>query len=158
MSQDCIFCRIIRKEEQAYIIYEDRSVIAILDKAPFTEGHTLIITKTHSTNLLDADNRELSRAILIAKKLALFYSKELKCDGVNLLHATGAVAGQSVNHFHMHVVPRYKSDGIGNPWYRTRKKSTRNSAVYARLVASKYYGLLGVSNSAKARMQTSQTA
>ncbi|MEM0147069.1 MAG: HIT domain-containing protein [Candidatus Micrarchaeaceae archaeon] len=152
MARNCVFCRIIEKKEKAYIVYEDKNVLAVLDKNPFTEGHTVIMTKKHYESLFDVDKKDLLHVILLAKKLALLYKKEFKCDGANIIHASGAIAGQSVNHFHVHLVPRYKADNLGNLWYRARNKCINNYLVYGRLVTSKYYKLLGESNMAKANL------
>ncbi|MGC8676580.1 MAG: HIT family protein, partial [Candidatus Micrarchaeia archaeon] len=138
-SKSCVFCEIVSGKRKADVVYEDSRVLAILDKNSFSEGHTVILTKKHYENLMDIDPADLKQVILVAKKLALFYKKELRCDGFNILHASSAIAGQSVMHFHMHLVPRYKSDNLGNLWYRPRDKCINNFLVRGRLLTSKYY-------------------
>lgn len=145
-KEDCIFCKIIAGKQEAYRVYEDDKVLAILDKNSFTEGHTVIMPKKHYENLFDVDEEDLVQVIKVAKKLALFYQKELKCEGVNILHASSAIAGQSVMHFHIHLVPRYKTDNLGNLWYRPRDKCINNFLVRGRLLTSKYYDMLGKEN------------
>ncbi|MGC8547580.1 MAG: HIT family protein [Candidatus Micrarchaeia archaeon] len=154
----CIFCKIIAGKQKADTIYEDDRVLAILDKNSFTEGHTVIMTKKHYENIFDVDPEDLKQVILVAKKLSLFYKKELHCDGVNILHASSKIAGQSVMHFHIHLVPRYKTDNLGNLWYRNRNQCINNFLVRGRILTSKYYKMLGPQNKLKPSKLGFQTA
>lgn len=108
--QDCIFCKIIAGTLSSIKIYEDRFVVAFLDIAPITKGHTLVVPKKHCVNILDADTKTLSQTILVVQRIAQVLQKY--ADGVNIGQNTGRVAGQIVDHLHFHVIPRYKKDGL----------------------------------------------
>ncbi len=109
---DCIFCKIINGEISSYKVFEDDLVFAFLDINPLSKGHTLIIPKKHFVDILDIDNKSLERVAVASKNLAIRYSKKLGAEGFNLRQSSGAIAHQDVFHFHMHLVPRYKNDGI----------------------------------------------
>lgn len=107
---NCIFCKIINKEIPSSIVYEDDIVVAFLDISQATKGHTLIVPKTHYTNLLEIDDDVLAHAICVAKKIANSMVKSLNASGFNIINNCNEVAGQSVLHFHLHIVPRYEKD------------------------------------------------
>ncbi|MCF0131291.1 MAG: HIT family protein [Pseudobutyrivibrio sp.] len=106
----CIFCKIIAGEIPSNTIYEDDDFKAMLDIDPATKGHTLIIPKNHYANLMELDDEAASKALLVAKKIATKMMGSLGCDGINMAQNNGIVAGQTVNHFHIHLIPRYKND------------------------------------------------
>jgi len=114
-EQDCIFCRIARYEAPAHIVYEDDLTIAFLDINPMSRGHTLIVPKRHYRDLLEVPAEELQAVMVTAQRVAKALLAGLDAAGVNLLHATGAAAGQSVFHFHLHLIPRYINDSL-DPW------------------------------------------
>ena len=103
--EDCIFCGIVGGKVPGRIVYEDDRTIAFLDIFPLTRGHTLVIPRRHSVNLLDARTEDVVAVALTAQHVARLASERLGADGVNLLQATGTVAFQTVMHFHMHVLP-----------------------------------------------------
>lgn len=109
-DENCIFCKIAAAEIPSKTIYEDESFRVILDLNPATKGHALIIPKSHSANLYELPDETAADVIKLAKKMADIMTKKLCCDGFNLLQNNGEVAGQSVFHFHMHLIPRYKDD------------------------------------------------
>jgi histidine triad (HIT) family protein len=109
---DCIFCKIINGEISSYKVFEDDLVFAFLDIKPLTRGHTLIIPKKHFVDILDIDNQSLARIVVVAKELASKFKLKLDAEGFNLRQSNGSIAHQDVFHFHMHLVPRYKNDGI----------------------------------------------
>ncbi len=109
---ECVFCGIAAKRISSKIVYEDASTVAMLDIYPVKEGHTLILPKKHYENIYDMPDDELKNVIAVAKKLSLAYKKAFNADGINLLHATGQAAGQSVLHYHMHLIPRHNGDGL----------------------------------------------
>jgi histidine triad (HIT) family protein len=113
---DCIFCKIAAGELPATIVGEDERTIAFMDIAPATRGHALVIPREHSPDLLSVDDDDLAAVGLAAKRLAGRVKERLGADGVNLLNACGAVAFQTVFHFHVHVIPRYEGDGLRLPW------------------------------------------
>ncbi len=103
---DCIFCRIVRGEAPAWRVYEDEEFIAILDKYPATYGHTLIVSKSHFTNVLDTPMDLVARGFEVSAKLARAWM-HLGARGVNILTNAGREAGQVIFHFHIHVIPRW---------------------------------------------------
>jgi histidine triad (HIT) family protein len=113
---DCIFCKIVDGELPATIVGEDERTISFMDIAPATRGHALVIPREHSPDLLSVDGDDLAAVSLAAKQLAGHAKQRLGADGVNLLNACGAVAFQTVFHFHVHVIPRYEGDGLRLPW------------------------------------------
>lgn len=107
-KDDCIFCKIVSGEIPSRKIHEDEDVIAIMDLNPTSKGHSLIIPKEHYTDIYDIDEETAAKIMRTAKKLAIQMTKALGCDGFNLLQNNGAVAGQTMFHFHLHLIPRYK--------------------------------------------------
>ena len=103
----CIFCKIINKEIPSSIIYEDANVLAILDLAQTTLGHTLVMPKKHYANILEIPDDELAHLMSVVKMLAKRISDKLGAKGFNLLVNTNEVAGQTVMHLHVHIIPRY---------------------------------------------------
>ena len=112
MKNDCIFCAIADGEIPSFKVYEDDLVLAYLDINPFTKGHTLVIPKAHSANLLETDEATLAAVIARVKKVAAHLKAALPCDGFNILQNNGAAAGQTVMHLHFHIVPRYGTEPI----------------------------------------------
>lgn len=115
-DNSCIFCKLASGEFPSATVYEDDLFRAILDISPAAKGHTLLLPKTHAVNLFELDELEVSKALLVAKKLAAALVKTLQCDGINILQNNGTAAGQSVFHFHIHLIPRYEEDGVTIPW------------------------------------------
>jgi len=113
---NCIFCKIAAGEIPSKAIYEDDDFKVILDLGPATKGHALILPKAHAANLFELDDAVAAKVLVLAKKLALNMKEKLKCDGLNLVQNNGAVAGQTVNHFHLHLIPRYENDGQTILW------------------------------------------
>lgn len=115
-NDNCIFCKIANGEIPSKTIYEDEDFRAILDLGPATKGHTLILPKNHYGDLFELPKEEASKAIILAKKVAEQLKDKLKCDGLNLVQNNGEKAGQTVFHFHMHIIPRYKDDNQKIGW------------------------------------------
>jgi histidine triad (HIT) family protein len=113
---DCIFCGIVAGELPATIIDEDERTIAFMDIAPATRGHALVIPRAHSEDLLNVSSEDLTAVALASQRLAGRVRERLGADGVNLLNACGAAAWQTVFHFHVHVIPRYREDPLRLPW------------------------------------------
>lgn len=107
-KDDCIFCKIAAGEIPSRKIYEDKDLIAIMDLNPTSKGHSLIIPKEHCTNIYDIDEDIAAKVMKTAKKLATKMTVALNCDGFNLLQNNGETAGQTMFHFHMHLIPRYE--------------------------------------------------
>ena len=104
----CIFCKLASGEIPTNTIYEDDMFRVILDAAPASKGHALIIPKEHYENIYEIDENVAGEAMKLAKKMAAHMTEKLNCDGFNLLQNNGEVAGQTVFHFHLHLIPRYK--------------------------------------------------
>ncbi|MGC8628773.1 MAG: HIT family protein [Candidatus Micrarchaeia archaeon] len=147
--QRCVFCDIVKGKQKADIIYEDKKAMVVLHKNAITEGHAIIFTKTHYKDIFDVKQEEFEHVIDVAKKLSLFYKKELRCKGINILQASGEIAGQKVNHFHIQLIPRYANDGLGNLWNVSTDKCVNNFLVRGRLLTSKYFKMLGSENKVK---------
>ncbi len=109
---NCIFCKIINKEIPSNIVYEDDKVIAILDISQATKGHTLVIPKCHAENIFEIKEEDLAYLMTIVKKLSVKIVDKLGATGVNIVNNNGGSAGQSVNHFHIHILPRYDNDNF----------------------------------------------
>jgi histidine triad (HIT) family protein len=113
---DCIFCKIVAGELPATIVDEDERTVSFMDIAPATRGHALVLPREHSRDLLSIDADDLAAVGLAAQRLARRMKDRLGADGVNLLNSCGAVAFQTVFHFHVHVIPRYEGDPVRLPW------------------------------------------
>lgn len=112
MKNDCVFCAIAAGEIPCFKVYEDELVLAYLDINPFSEGHTLVIPKAHTTGLLDTPEETLAALLARVKKVAAHLKSALGCDGFHILQNNGAAAGQTVGHIHFHIVPRRNGDPI----------------------------------------------
>lgn len=115
-DENCIFCKIAGGEIPSSTIYEDEDFRVFLDLNPASRGHALIVPKDHYVNLLDLDDELCSKVLVLAKKLAAKMKEALKCDGINVVQNNGEAAGQTVLHFHLHLIPRYQDDGAGITW------------------------------------------
>lgn len=123
MSDDCIFCAIAERTASAEVVEADEHCIAFLDINPATRGHTLVIPRRHSKNLLEIGAEDLHRAIEMSQRIAKRMPDALGADGVNLLNSCGDAAWQTVFHFHLHVIPRYDDDPLRLPWIPTHTHS-----------------------------------
>ena len=113
---NCIFCKIANGEIPSTTLYEDEDFRVILDLGPATRGHALLLPKNHFANLFELDDETAQKAILVAKKMAGKMKDALGADGFNLVQNNGEAAGQTVFHFHMHLIPRYENDNAGILW------------------------------------------
>lgn len=109
---DCIFCKIIRQEIPCYKVYEDELCLAFLDLSQATPGHTLIIPKEHSQNFLETDIKTIAHMMEKAQCIAQRLMKNLHASGMNILTNVNESAGQTVMHFHIHLIPRYEDDDV----------------------------------------------
>lgn len=115
-KDDCIFCKIANGDIPSKTIYEDEDFRVFLDLAPAAKGHALIVPKNHAENLYELQDDVASKALVLAKKLGVQMKERLGCDGLNLVQNNGEVAGQTVMHFHLHMIPRYSNDGQAICW------------------------------------------
>lgn len=109
-KEDCIFCKIVSGEIPSTTLYEDDMFRVILDLNPASRGHALILPKEHFANLYEIEEEYAAKAMVLAKKMATAMTKALGAEGFNLLQNNGEVAGQTVFHFHLHLIPRYKEE------------------------------------------------
>ena len=114
-----IFCKIANGEIPSNTIYEDDSFRVILDNGPATKGHALVLPKAHYSDLFEMPEEAAADAMKVAKKVASLIKTKLNCDGLNLVQNNGETAGQTVMHFHLHVIPRYENDGQKILWNPT---------------------------------------
>ncbi len=109
---DCIFCKIIEGGLPSYRIYEDNDVVAFLDIFPVHPGHVLVVPKSHYTDIFDTPENEMRALIAAARKIAPAVMKATRADAINIGMNNRQAAGQVVMHAHMHVIPRFKDDGL----------------------------------------------
>ena len=113
---DCIFCKIANGEIPSATLYEDEDFRVILDLGPASKGHALILPKAHAANIYEISDDMAAKAMILAKKMATKMTEALKCDVFNIVQNNGEPAGQTVFHFHMHLIPRYEGDQVGITW------------------------------------------
>ena len=113
---ECIFCRIANGEIPSATLYEDDDFRVILDLGPASKGHALILPKSHAANIYELPDELAGKAMVLAKKMAGRMTEALECDGFNIVQNNGEVAGQTVFHFHMHLIPRYEGDQVTVTW------------------------------------------
>ena len=116
MNDNCIFCKIANGIIPSASPYEDDEFKVILDLNPASKGHALVLPKKHAANLMELDEETAKKAMAVAKKMAAALQEGLKADGVNLVQNNGEAAGQTVMHFHLHIIPRYKGDTVDVGW------------------------------------------
>ena len=109
---ECTFCKIVNGESPSYKVYEDRYILAFLDRNPVHEGHTLVIPKKHSETILDTDDETLRKLVVATRKISKAIYKGLKLKGFNIGINQFKVAGQAVPHLHIHIMPRHENDGL----------------------------------------------
>lgn len=112
MKEDCIFCKIIKGDIPSFTIYEDELFKVILDRFPASPGHALIIPKTHYQDIFELSEEAASALYPLAKKMATQIKEAVGAEGINIVQNNGEVAGQSVYHFHLHLIPRNAGDGV----------------------------------------------
>jgi histidine triad (HIT) family protein len=130
---DCVFCRIVAGELPATVVAEDARTIAMMDIQPANPGHVLVIPRAHARDLLAIGAEDLAACVAMAREIAGRAVVRLGADGVNLLNSCGADAWQTVFHFHLHVIPRYKGDPLRLPWTPAPGDAAQIAAAGARL-------------------------
>jgi len=116
MSEECIFCKIVKGEIPCYKVYEDPKFVAFLDINPINKGHTLIIPKKHFETILDIEKEQFGEIMKLTKKLSEAIIKAIKADGFEICINNKKAAGQLVPHLHVHIMPRFKNDGLKFDW------------------------------------------
>ena len=126
MAYNCVFCQIVQGQLPASVAYEDDTVIAFMDIMPINPGHVLVVPKTHFTELSDMDEDTGAQLFSVAMKIERALRKAgIRCEGINLMQNNGAAAFQEVMHVHLHVIPRYRGDGVSVHF--GQQKATRES-------------------------------
>ena len=138
---DCIFCKIVREEAPSFRICEDEHTLTFLDLFPVAPGHTLVITKEHFSDVFEATPEALAAVARTARRVAHAIRAELTPDGLGVFQLNGAAAGQTVFHYHMHLIPRAMGDGL---MLHGRRKAAPDELVeMARRLTSALAGIEG---------------
>lgn len=132
-KDDCIFCKIANGEIPSRTIYEDEKFRVILDLSPAAKGHALILPKEHFANLYELPEEWCADVMKLAKEMAAMMTGKLQCDGFNLVQNNGTVAGQTVFHFHLHLIPRYENDGQSINWTPGSPSAEELDAVWKQI-------------------------
>ena len=134
--EGCIFCAILSGTSPAWKVYEDDDAIAFMDINPAADGHTLVIPRKHVRDLWEIGEDVAQRVMAATVRVAAQIRRALHPDGMNVMHATGAAAFQTVFHFHFHVIPRYFDDPIKLPWVPRPGDRTRIAGMAEKIVAA----------------------
>lgn len=137
MSNSCVFCKIIAGEIPSTILYEDEDFKVILDIAPTNKGHAIVLPKKHVENIFEMDDDVASKLLVVVKKVSTAIKEELNCDGMNILQNNGEAAGQTVFHFHMHIIPRYENDNVTIKFSTTKKYGENEAAQLAKRIQNR---------------------
>jgi histidine triad (HIT) family protein len=131
MGQDnCVFCRILKKEIPAHFVWEDEKTFVFLDINPLSKGHVLAVPKDHYENVFDIESGVWRELAVVSQRISQRMKEVLGAEGVNLFNASGEAAEQSVGHFHLHIVPRWKGDGLRmNDWWQTKTKKMSSAEL-----------------------------
>ncbi|OLO36442.1 HIT family protein [Alkalihalophilus pseudofirmus] len=122
---NCIFCKIVQGDIPAAKVYEDEHVLAFMDISQVTKGHTLVIPKVHQENIFELDEEVASHLFSVVPKIANAIKKQFKPLGLNIVNNNGEAAGQTVFHYHIHLIPRYgEGDGFGAVWKNNSSQYT----------------------------------
>lgn len=133
-DDNCIFCKIANGEIPSKTIYEDEKFRVILDLGPATKGHALILPKDHYANIYELPEEMAGNVMKLAKKMATQITEKLGCEGFNLVQNNGDLAGQTVYHFHLHLIPRYHADGQTIGWKPQEVSQEELEEVRAQIV------------------------
>jgi len=126
---DCIFCKIVAGELPAQIVEEDERTVAFMDISPGTRGHLLVVPRQHARDVLEVGSEDLHATLDTVQRMARRVVERLGAEGVNILNSRGAIAWQTVFHFHVHVIPRYEGDRLRPPWTPTEADREEIAAV-----------------------------
>ena len=115
-KEDCVFCKIVSGDIPSNTIYENSEFKVIMDISPATKGHVLVLPKEHFKDIYDIDAETAGKLFQLAAVVARALKEVLHCDGLNIIQNNGEIAGQTVFHFHMHLIPRYEGDDVTVKW------------------------------------------
>jgi histidine triad (HIT) family protein len=124
--EGCVFCSIVSRAEPAEFVFQSDSVVAIMDLHPATDGHVLVMPRRHAWDLWEVAAEDAQRTMAASLQVARMIRDALAPDGINLVHASGLAAWQTVFHFHLHVIPRYKGDSLVPPWPLDQPEAERS--------------------------------
>jgi len=116
MSSDCIFCKIVSGDIDAWKVYEDENFVSFLDRTQVRDGHSLVIPKSHHANIHETPDELLGKLAIVTKKVAGIVKETMKADGITILQCNGTAGLQSVFHIHFHVIPGWDNDHIAEAW------------------------------------------
>ncbi len=133
---DCIFCKLANGEIPTETAYENDYVRVIADANPANIGHLLVITKKHAANMTELDEETAAEVMKAVRRTVIAMKTALKPDGINVIQNNGEAAGQTVMHFHMHVIPRYYGDGILPTWRQLHPEQTETHSAVAAIAAA----------------------
>jgi len=134
--EECIFCKIVNDEIPRKVVFENEDALALLDTvAPVSTGHTLVIPKTHSRNILDIDTESWVEIMKTVRKLAPIIMEAMDADGINIGMNNEKAAGQVIFHPHVHLIPRFEGDGF-HQWKRTNPKEDNLDEVQKKIIES----------------------
>ena len=133
--ENCVFCNLANGIWDSATLYEDDDFRVILDLGPASRGHALILPKAHYSNIYEIPEELAAKAIVLAKKMAGIMTEALDCNGFNIVQNNGEAAGQTVFHFHMHLIPRYKDDKAGFGWNTGELDETTKQEVLTKVLA-----------------------
>lgn len=134
---DCIFCKIANGEIPTRTVYEDEDFRVILDMSPLADGHALLMPKEHYKDVYDMPEELLGKAYIVAKRVADMMSKALGVDGFNILQNNGKAGGQTIFHFHIHLIPRYYVEGECINWIALEKTDEELDAALEKITSYK---------------------
>jgi histidine triad (HIT) family protein len=129
--EDCIFCKIIKEEIPSRKVYEDKDFLSFLDIYPVSFGHILVIPKEHIIWMQDASDKTISDIFQLCKKLMLAIKKAMNCDYVQL-----AISGIDIQHFHIHLIPRYKNDGLAEWPTKNYKNEEEKDDITKKIISA----------------------
>lgn len=132
---DCVFCKIANGEIPAATLYEDEDFRVMLDISPASFGHALILPKQHFSDIFELPDDLAAKALILAKKMAGAMREALGFDGLNIVQNNGVPAGQTVFHFHMHLIPRYEGDQVGLTWKPGELKEEERDIIIQKVTA-----------------------
>ncbi len=133
MADECLFCGIVAGEVPAQIVDSDEHTVAFMDINPATPGHSLVVPRAHSADLIEVSDDDLARTTVAARRLANRIRAALAPDGFNLLNSCGPAAWQTIFHFHLHLIPRYDDDPLKLPWVPGPGESEEIAAIADRI-------------------------
>ncbi|MCU0260634.1 MAG: HIT family protein [Ilumatobacteraceae bacterium] len=130
---DCAFCRIVAGDSPAFVVADDERTVAFLDQGQATDGHTLVVPRTHADDIWAISDDDAAAVMRMVKRVAHLLDERLSPDGLNVVQSNRAAGWQEIRHLHVHVVPRWAGDGLTPPWGPSHPSPDRLATVWRRL-------------------------